>query len=158
MNENNEKTLEVVNKIQLIVKRVILGMIILPLLFFILLDTILLKQTIKSRNYDDAIATCTDIKVDKDDSMFDDYIYTFTDKNGKEQEIVMSIAEDEVPKQTVKIKYNEKKPQDFYEETAILSKKDITWYIVRVVILVLLIFLFFNKKILNKLNLSVSSN
>ena len=158
MDDNNEKVIATIEKISLICKRIVLGIIIIGLLLFILLDTVLLKQTIKAKNYIDATATYVDKSTNEEDSIFDDYLYTFTDKNGKEQEITVSISEDNEPDQEIKIKYNEKNPQDFYEESATLSKNEIIWYIVKVVILVLLIILFFNKKLLNKIGISISNN
>ena len=155
MDENNEKAIQVVEKIQIIYKRIILGLVIIALLIFVLIDTMLFKQTIKSRDYIDTTATYVDKKAD-DDEIFDDYIYTFIDKNGNSQEIVVSISKDEEPEQEIKIKYNEKNPQDFYREGSTLSKSEMIWYAVKVVILILLILLFFNKKLLSKIGISLS--
>ena len=49
--ETAEKIIGIIGKVQLIYKRVIIGIIIIVLLVFILIDTILLKQTIKARDY-----------------------------------------------------------------------------------------------------------
>ena len=52
------------------------------------------------------------------------------------------------------IKYNENNPQDYYEEGAIMDKSEIIWYMVKIILMILLITLFFNKKLLCKINIS----
>lgn len=156
--ENVEKIIGVIGKVQLIYKRIILGIIILILIFFILIDTMIVKQTIESKDYKEVIAVFAGSKDNEDSDIFDDYIYTFADQKRKQQEIIVSIPKDEEPKEKIKIKYNEDKPQDYYEENATMDKSGIIWYIVKVVALILLIILFFNKKLLNKINISARKN
>ena len=155
MEENAQKVLGIVNKVQLIYKRVILGIIIVILLVFILIDTAIVKQTIKAKDYIDVTATYVDKKSDEESTVFDDYIYTFKDKNGKDQEIVVGVSKNEEPKEEIKIKYDENNPQDYYEEGQTFDKSGIIWYIVKIVALILLILLFFNKKKKNKIHLSI---
>lgn len=152
--EDAEKVLGVIEKIQLIIKRVILGIIILVLLVFTLIDTAIFKQTIKARNYIETTATYVGQKNDDDDGPFKDYIYIFKDKVGNEHEIIISDTEEPISNNEIKIKYNENNPQEYYEEGATFDKSGIIWYIVKVVALILLIIVFFNKKILNKIGMS----
>lgn len=152
--ENSEKIIGIIGKVQLIYKRVIIGIVIAILLFFILIETTIVKQTIVSKDYPEAIAVFVDRKTDGESTVFDDCVYNFTDKNGRQQKIIVSISKNDTPKQEIKLKYNEDNPQDYYEEGATMDKSGIIWYIVKIVALVLLIILFFNKKILNKINIS----
>ena len=154
--QNVQKAYEIVNKVQLIYKRVILGVVILILLVLVLIDTAIFKQTIIARNYIDVTATFVDIKNIEEDSIIKDYIYTFQDRQGKKQEIIVTSSNS--PEDEMHIKYNENNPQDFYEDGATFDTSGIIWYIVKLVALVLLIILFFNKKWLNKINVSASSN
>lgn len=156
--EDMEKIMGIISKAQLIYKRVILGIIIAILLVFILIDTMIVKQTIKSKDYPEVTATLIDRKEDTESSAFIDCVYSFIDKNGKQQEITVSIPNDEQAEEEIKIKYNEKNPEDYYQEGATMDKSGIIWYIVKVVALILLVVLFFNKKILNKINISVGNN
>ena len=154
LEENMVKVMEVVDKVQLIYKRVILGVIIAILLILILIDTAIFNQTLKAKDYIDTTAKYVDVK-DDNDTVFDNYIYEFLDKKGNRQEITVGISKNESPEEEIKIKYNENNPQDYYEESAVMDKSGIIWYIVKIVFLVLLIILFFNKKLLNKIGISV---
>ena len=156
--ENAEKVIETIGKVQLIYKRVIIGIIIAILLFFILIDTMIVKQTIVSRDYPETVATFVDRKTDGESTVFDDYIYTFTDRYGKKQEIIVSISKNDTPKQEIKLKYNENDPQDYYEEGSTMDKLGIIWYIVKIIALILLILLFCNKKLLSRVSISESRN
>ena len=155
--ENAAKSIEVVDKIQLVIKRVIIGFIIFVLLILILIDTLLYKQTQKAKDYIDTTAKLVGKKEVSESDIFDDYTYTFVDKQGKEQEITIGVSKGEEPSEEINIKYDEKNPQEFYEDGATLDKTDMTWYIVKIVAVVLLIFLFFNKKLLSKIGISVSN-
>ena len=150
--ENIEKVAVVVDNIRLIRKRVILGIIIFILLIFNLFDTMLFKQTVTAKNYYDATAVYVKKKEEQDSNIFDDYIYTFNDKEGNRQEIIVNIAEDENPVEEINIKYNPNNPEEYFTDTALLDKSGLMWYGIKIVILVLLIFLFFNKRLLNKIN------
>ena len=154
--EDRQKVVDAIGKISIIYKRVIIGIAILVLVAISLFDTLLLKQTIVSKDYPEATAEYVSTKDEHESDVFKDCIYTFTDKNGKQQEIVISISKDEQPEREVKIKYNEKDPQDYYQESSVLDKSGIIWYIVKVVAIILLIILFFNKKLLSKVNISAS--
>lgn len=154
--ENVQKIMGVVEKIQLIYKRVILGIIIVVLLVLILIDTAIFKQTIVAKDYPEATAVYVNKKSDGESDVFDEYIYTFIDTQGREQEIVVSISKEDEPKEEIKIKYNENNPQDYYGEGAVMDKSGIIWYMVKIVAMILLIVLFFNRKLLNKINISAS--
>jgi len=154
--EQTQKIIGIVNKVQLIYKRVIIAIVIIVLLIFTLIDTALLKQTIKSNGYMETTAVYLDTNENGGDSIFKDCIYKFTDNNGNEQQITISIARDNEPENELHIRYNENNPQDFYEDSARLDKSGIIWYIVKIVAIILLIFLFFNKKILSKISMTSS--
>ena len=158
--EDAEKVIGIISKFQLIYKRVILGIIIIILFILTLIDTSILKQTIKAKNYVETTAVYALKKEDNESTVFDDYIYTFKDKNGREHEITISLSKDETAKEEIKIKYNENNPDDYYEEGATFDKSGFIWYIVKIVAMILLIVLFFNKKLLSKINMSagVSKN
>ena len=154
--EKAGKAIEIAGKIQLIYKRVIIGIVIAVLLFFILIDTAIVKQTIEAKDYIETTATFVEKKESSDSSNFDDCIYTFKDKDGNDQEIIVSVSKDEEPEMVIKIKYDEKNPQEYYGEHATMDKTGIIWYIVKIVAVVLLLILFFNKKLLSKVNISSS--
>lgn len=152
--EDVEKVVNVVEKVQLIYKRVIIGIIIVILSVFILIDTFIVKQTIVSSGYPEVIATYVDKKNDDESDIFDDCIYTFEDIHGRRQEIIVSISKETEPEEEIKIKYNENNPQDYYVEGSIMNRNEFIWYVVKVIVMVLLIILFFNKNLLNKINIS----
>ena len=149
-----EKTGVVIGKAQLIVKRVILGILIFILLVITLFETIIMKQTIIAKDYIKTTATYSGVKEKSDDSIFDDYLYTFVDKNDVKQEIVVSLSEDSTPSDTIVIKYNENNYQEYYMDGEFFDKMGVIWYIVKVITIILLIILFFNKKLLSKINMS----
>jgi hypothetical protein len=152
-----EKVMEVVNKVQLIYKRVILGIVIAILLFFILLDGMLVKQTFEARNYIETTAKFSSFKEEQTSENFVDYIFEFTDKQGQRQEIIVTRSNGSGAPDELKIKYDENNPQEYYEETALLDKSGIIWFVVKVVAVILLVVLFFNEKLLNKIHLSISN-
>ena len=73
---------DIADKASIIYKRIILGIIIAILGLLIFFDLLLLRQTIKARNYIDATATYTGESKPEDDKVTD-YTYSFIDKNGK---------------------------------------------------------------------------
>lgn len=75
MEEKIQKATSIMEKVQLIYKRIILGIIMIILLINILFDTVIIKQTIIARDYVETIATYVDKKVSDENSIFDDYIY-----------------------------------------------------------------------------------
>lgn len=154
--ETVEKISRVLGKVSLIFKRIILGIIFIVLLILVLFDTALFKQTIKSKDYIDTIAMYSYKKETSDGYIFDDYIYTFEDTKGKVQEITIGISKDEGAPDTIKIMYDENNPQEFYQEGNILSKSGIIWYFVKILLLIGVIVLFFSKRALNKISISVS--
>ena len=156
MERKAETAIDIIEKVTLIYKRIVIGIIILIVLILTILDCVLLKQTIKARNYIDTIASLVSEKEEDESTVFDDYIYTFKDKKGVDQEIIVSISQEKVPEQEIKIKYNENNPEDFYEDGSTLDKNGIIWFIVKIVILILLLVLFFNKRLLNKIGISFS--
>ena len=159
IDQNIQKAEVIITKIQLIYKRIIIGIIIVVLLVINLIDTAVFKQTIVSKDFIETTATYVNKKDNTEaDSIFDDYIYTFKDKQGEQQEIIYSVSKNEQPKDEIKLKYNENNPQDYYEESSIMNKKEFIWYLVRMIVMILLIILFFNKRILSKIQLSTGIN
>ncbi len=152
-NENAQKIVGVISDIQLIYKRVILGIIMLVLLILLIIDAIIIKQTIKTKDYPEATAVYVSQK-DSDSKSFNDYIYTFEDKNGNKQEIVLSVASNNEPKEKIKIRYNEDNPKEYYEEGSTMQKKDYIWFTIKVLLMISFIGLFFNSKALRKMNIS----
>ena len=160
--KNNKVSEEDIKKAQIfidnliiIVYRVILGVIIFGLLLFIMFDTLIVKQTIKAKDFIETTATISEKKTDGDSKVFDNYIYTFEDKDGNKQEVELSFSKDSTPDDKINIKYNEKDPQDFYEESATFDKGQIIGYIFKIVVLIVLIILFLSKRFLRKLSISV---
>ena len=151
--ETAEKVENIISKVSIIYKRVIIGIIILVLIVLIIIDSVLLKQTIKSKNYPEAIAILIN-ESESNSTVYDDYVYTFEDKKGVMQEIIVSFSKGEIPDDDIKIKYNEKDPQDYYLEGSTLDKKGIIWFGVKIVIMALLMVLFSSKKLLDKIHIS----
>ncbi len=154
LEENLEKIAEVADKAQLVYKRVIIGIVIIILSILILIDLAIIKQTIVSKDYIETTAIFVDKKTTDEDAVFDEGIYTFTDKNGITQQITISLSKDELAPEHINIKYNEKNPQDFYGEGSTYNLIQIIWFVVKVIIAILLIILFFNKNLLRKIRLS----
>ena len=150
MQEKAQKVAETVEKVGLIYKRVIIGIIILVLFGLTLFDLALLKQTIESRNFIETTATYVDTKGEEELDV--EYIYTFTDNKGNQHEIIVSA--EGYNHDDVKVKYNENNPQEFYTEGMLLTKSSIIWVVVKIIALILLICLFFNKKLLSKIGIS----
>ena len=157
IDEKVQKATLMIGTITLIYKRIILGILIAILLIIILVDTVIIKQTIISKDYIETVATFVEKKNDEEDSISADYIYTFEDKNGKQQEIIVSISKDEIAEDKIKIKYNENNPQEYYDDASTFSKTEFIWYIVKIIALILLVILFFNKKALNRVTISAST-
>ncbi len=153
--EKVEKVVNTIEKVSLIYKRVILGAVILVLLIFLLVDFAIIKQTIKAKDYIDTTATFVIRNESENDNVFDDCIYTFIDKNGIQQDITISMSKDDIPEETIKIKYDANNPKEFYEENATMDKSGMIWFAVKLVILIGALVLFFNKKLLSKIHLSV---
>ena len=158
IDDNAEKVINTIEKINLLYKRIVIVIIIVILLIFIAIDTAIVKQTIKSKDYIETTAVLVDRKESDEPSIFDDYTYTFEDKEGKKQEIVYSISKEEQPEQEIKIRYNEKDPQDYYSKGQIMDKSGLIWYIVKIVAVILLVILFFSEKILKKIGISLGNN
>ena len=87
----------------------------------------------------------------------DEKTQLFTDKEGNEQSVIISVSQDSSPKEEIKVKYNENNPKDYYEETAILDKNGIIWFGAKIVIIIILVIIFFNKKLLSMINITSSS-
>lgn len=154
-NEDGAKTMNIVSTISLIYKRVVLGVVIIFMLCISLFDIGMLKQTIEARNYIDTTAQFVEIKEDEENSAFNEALYSFTDKNGQNQIIYVSVSSSR-PADEIKIKYDENNPQEFYEENQLLGKGGIIGAVVKFIIIALLIVLFFNKNLLSKIHITAS--
>ena len=155
-NEKIEKVNEVVGKVQLIIKRFVLGIVIFVLLILTLFETLIIKQTIIARDYIETTAMYVEKKETEDNSIFDDCIYTFEDKKGIQQRIIVGVSKDKNPDDKIHIRYDENNPQNFYEDGQVFDTSGVIWYIVKVVAIVLLNILFFHKKLLSKTNITMS--
>ena len=163
--EQNEFNEEEYNNIQeitskmlnfeIIFKRIILGIIIAILFIFILFDIAIIKLTIKAKNYPETVATLIDKKNNEINNKFVYCTYIFKDKKGNNQEIVTIITENEIPQEQMKIKYNEDNPDEYYDESSIYDTSEFIWFVIRIIILILLVILFINKKLLMYINVSV---
>ena len=154
VNNTIENSVPIVGKIILIYKRIIIGIIIIILLAITLFDTIFIKQTIEARNYIETTATYVNRKIEEENDIFYDAIYIYEDNQGNQHEITINLYEEE-PKKEITLRYNPNNPQDYFEDGSIYNKSQITIYIVKIIALILLLILFFNKKLLNKINLSI---
>ena len=153
--KNIEKTMEIVNKVQLLITRIVIGIIILILLVFIIIDLVMIKQTIKSRNYIETTATCTGELIEEESDVFDYYKYTFIDNNGNVVEIEDHTDKENIPEETIQIRYNKNNPQDYYYvDGSIYTTTDYVWFAIKLVIMTLLIILFFNTKLLSRIHVS----
>lgn len=151
--EHIQKAQVLIGNAQLIYKRIILGIIISILLVITLFYTVIIKQTIIAKDYIDTKATYVDKKNDNESDVFDYYIYTFKDKQGRQQEIVVSVSKNETPKDKIKLKYNEHNPQEYYEEGATIDTLGVVGYVVIMITMIPLIILFFNKKLLSQVHI-----
>lgn len=157
INEQVEKVTEVADKVGIVVKRVIIGIAIFVIALLLLFDVGMIKQTIKAKDYIDTTATLVS-ESDEHGEVFTDYVYTFTDNNGKKHDIVISLSSGDSPEQEINIKYDPTNPEDFYQDSNTYDKSGIIGFVVKIVIEIILIILFFNKKLLSKIRLSVGSN
>lgn len=128
-NKSAQKLVGVASDIQLIYKRVILGIIIF-VLFILLLDVNIIKQTIKAKDYFETTAEYVSKKDSSNDSI-SDYIYAFEDQDGNREEIVLSIDSKTEPKEKIKIKYNEKNPKEYYAEGSLMTKNNYILFIIK---------------------------
>ena len=151
--EITQKAAEMVDKTQIIVKRVIIGVIIVPLSFSVLFDLIIIKQTIKAKDYINTKAIYVEDQetIESSDSISIDYKYNFKDKNGNNHEITYNVPKDETPKNEINIKYNENNPQEYFEEGTTMDKSGFIWFLLKCIAIVVLVILFFNKKLLSKI-------
>lgn len=156
INKNVGKAVEVYEKIQLIISRIILGGFIIFLFVFILIDIGIVVQTIKSKDYIETTATYVETIENKDNSEFNECKYTFLDKKEQTQEIKISFCDE--PRDKVKIKYNKSDPQDFYEENSIMSKSGWIWFYGKLILFALLIGIFCDINLLKRTSISISKN
>ena len=150
------KIYDVAGKANYIYKKVAFGIAILVVLVLILLNSLVLKQTIKARNYEETIAVYTGEQGSESDDVFTDYKYIFKDKLGNEHVISIFELKENPVKKEVKVKYDANNPDNYYDEGSLLDKKGKRNLIIEVIILIILVFIFFNKRILTKIPLVIS--
>ena len=143
-----------VNKAYLIYKKIIIGVIITVLFIVLIFFGLLFRQTIKARNYIKTTGVFVE-RIKSDD--IDEDKYVFTDKNGDEHEAII-VALTDAPKEEIEIKYNEKQPEDYVTQYNILSTTGIILYIIGIIVFFFLNIALFNDKLLEKINISVSSD
>ena len=153
--ESIQKVDSILEKTGLIFKRLMLVIIIAILFISILFDTSIIRQTIRAKDCTEVVATYVAKKRDEKSNIFDYYIYTFTDKQGNQQEIVEMIPKGDTPQPKITIKYNESNPKEYYGDGQTFDTLEIIWVVAKLIIIILLILLFFNKKLLMKIHMSV---
>ena len=153
--ETVEKVTTIIEKGQMIFKKIVIVIAIIILLLLTLVDTVIIKQTIKAKDYIETTAVYEKDIIDGE-SPFKDCVYTFIDKQEKEQKIIISIPKTDEPKETIIIKYDEENPKEYYEEGSIMDKKGIIWFIVRIIAIIILIILLLNEKLLSKISFSLN--
>lgn len=151
--EKINKIEKIDNTINSIIKKVIIGIIVLVLIVFTFIDSLLLKQTIKARNYERTNATYTNSKDD-----FNDRIYVFKDNEGKEHKTYLPSLENSKPKILVKVKYNINDPEENYNENELLSTSQIIFYIIKIIAIIILLMILFNKNPINILKSKLKTN
>ena len=154
LRENVEVIFDAVDTVDILFKRIILACVIAFLIFLTVFDFLIIFQTIKAIGYTETTATFVS-KTEDPSSKLTNYIYTYKDKKGVEYsaDISTSLLLDE----KIKIKYNKKNPEQFYSPGGLMDVGKLIWFIVKLVAIVLLILLFFNKEELRKIHMRVRS-
>ncbi len=152
--ESIQKVNDIVDNVGFIAKRVIIGSIIIVLFVLLLLDLMIIRQTIIAKDYISTTATFVTQKESEDESVPTENIYTYEDNNGNRHNIIARFTKEKGLTDTLNIKYNPKNPDKFYDEDELYGKGEIIWFVVKIIIEVLLIKLFFNKKLLYKIRFS----
>ena len=151
MEENAQKAVVILDKVIIAYKRILLIAPILILLIIVFFETTTVVKTIKAKNYIETTATYVNKSNNEDDSeLFDDYIYSFEDIKGTRQEITISIPQEEQPPKEIKIKYDNTNTKKYYKKTQIFSSFEMLFYVIKVIILLVLTIIFFNKNLLRK--------
>ncbi len=156
--ENVEKVVNAVGKARLIYRRIVVAGLAGVLLLFILADAGVFVQTYRARNFIRTQATYVAEKNDIDSDIFKECIYSFVDRKGQKHEIVITLSSDELETmgEDREILYNEKDPEDFYTKNAVYERTEIPsiimWNVVKIIALIFLIVLFFNKELLATMN------
>ena len=155
MNEENiQKAYALIEKAQLIFKRIIIVFLIFFMSITMLFDIGIFVQTIKAINYVETTAEYVETKETEEDEIFDEHVYTFKDKKGNTQEVIVDSSKSISPESKIMLKYNEKDPQDFYTEYSLMDTTELVWFAGKIIFIILLIILFFNKEWLSKINIS----
>ena len=156
----NEKMYQVANSVEVIVSRVIIGFILLVLLILIAIDSVLIKQTIQSKDYIETTATLSHNAGESEDGLWYKYAYTFLDKNNVKHEIIIEIPKESVSQATDTkiIRYNENNPEEYADENMILSKNGFIWFGIKVGAFVILIILFINIRKFSNINFKINNN
>lgn len=156
MNEENvQKTYEIVEKAQILVKRIIIAILIFFMSFTMLFEVGIFAQTIRALKYEETTATYIQQVENEDDDIFNSYLYNFEDKNGNKQEIIVDVSKSFDPEDEIMVKYDKSNPQDFYTEYSLMDTQEFIWFAVKLVFIIFLAMLFLNKNWLSKINLSV---
>lgn len=69
---------------------------------------------------------------------------------------MISVGKDNQPEDKIKIKYDENNPNEFYEEGSTFNTSGMIGYVIKIIILIVLIIIFFNTKLLRKFHFSIS--
>ena len=155
MNEENvQKAYVMVEKAQILIKRATILVLLFFMSFTMLFDIGIFGQTISALNYIETTAEYVETKETDEDEILDEHVYTFKDKKGNTQEVIVDSSKSVSPEEKIMLKYNEKDPQDFYTEYSLMDTKEFVWFIGKLILIILLIVLFFNKKLLSAITIS----
>ena len=139
----------VIHKFSIIIRRIMIGIVFLIVAIFIFFDILSINQTIKIKDYTVATATFTNESVELNEDL-SDYVYTFEDTNGISHSIVVTHFSNITVDNQINIKYNPENPEEYYMEDSSFDKLDVIGLIVKIIIEILLVVLFFNKNLINK--------
>jgi len=155
MNEGNvQNAYEIVEKAQILVKRIVIVILIFFISFTMLFEVGIFAQTIRALKYEETTATYIQQVENEDDDIFNSYLYTFEDKKGNKQEIIVDVSKSFDPEDEIMVKYDESNPQEFYTESSLMDAKEFIWFAVKLVFIIFLAMLFINKNWLRKINIS----
>lgn len=148
--DNIEKIANLVGEARILYQRIIIGIVILVLVILTLLDVVIIRQTMKSMDYEETYASLVETKKDDSNEDFVDNIYVFKDNQGNEHKIVTSGTTEDVPKESIRVRYDESNPEINYWEGKLADKNKMTWFGIKIVAIIVLLLIFFNKKLLSK--------
>lgn len=148
IDEIREAISNIPNENVLIYKRCLITLVLFFLVILIIIDVLNLRTTLISKDFIETTATYVETKEKFTNDAGTECIYTFKDKNGTKQDIVVIV--DKNCENEIKIKYDENNLQNYYTESALLNSKEMFWFILKIAAVIPLTILLFSEKLLNK--------